>query len=478
MRRIFFVVLLGFAGGLFTGCETLQELFASLGAAFESEDSGGSGSDEGGRSGSAARGSGARLPQGRGYSLPASYDAAYSYRTETPYPNMRNIPRNIEANRVNNPDEYIRQVTAYINESSANDFERVKRAHDLVALTVRYDAASFWANKIPDQDYRSVLKGSLAVCEGYSALFKKLCEGLRIPCETVHGFGRGVGTSPFSGDTPTDSNHAWSIVTINGESYLIDCTWDAGYMDGRVSKQRYTTDWLFLRPEHFLHTHFPENPRQQLLQNPVSASAFLDLPFLEPKYFEVVEDMFPALSKINEVEGKTVFEYGVKEGFEVSFNIYNESGRELPNNSFAQKEGDVHRAYFSFPKTGNHLVRIFWKKAGANTGSSCGEIGFIAGSSSAIQYPTQYSSSGKNLEISPIEMPLRRGQKYLFRVRVDNKRVVAIIYGRTFLQMAKGEDEYFTQELEIPASIREISIGIADSPQGRYENIVRYTVAQ
>jgi transglutaminase/protease-like cytokinesis protein 3 len=197
------------------------------------------------------------------YVLPVSYETAYTYRTDTPDPKMKNIPRNIEANRVNNPDEYIRQIVAYINENSVNDFERVKKAHDLVALLVRYDAANFWANTVPAQDFRSVLKSKLAVCEGYSNLFKKLCDDLQIKCEIVHGFGRGVGTSPFSGDTPTNSNHAWNIVTINNESYLIDCTWDSGYMDGRVSKQEYTTDWLFLKPEQFLCSHFPENQRQQ-----------------------------------------------------------------------------------------------------------------------------------------------------------------------------------------------------------------------
>jgi hypothetical protein len=97
-------------------------------------------------------------PQPKSYRRPESYETAYSYRTDTADSKMRNIPKNIEANRVSNPDEYVRQIAVYINENSANDFERVKKAHDLTALLVRYDAANFWAKTVPAQDFRNVLK--------------------------------------------------------------------------------------------------------------------------------------------------------------------------------------------------------------------------------------------------------------------------------------------------------------------------------
>jgi transglutaminase/protease-like cytokinesis protein 3 len=226
---------------IFVSCESLQGVLDSI--------SGVSGSNSGTSSNTGGTGLASRLS--KNYTLPASYETAYSYRTDTPDQNMKNIPKNIEANRASNPAEYVRQVAELINNSAKNDFEKVKKAHDIVALLVKYDAANFWAGTIPDQSYQNVLKNRLAVCEGYSNTFKKFCDELKIPCEVIHGYGRGVGTSPLAGDTPNDSNHAWNIVTINGESYLIDCTWDSGFMDGRVSKQQYTTDWLFLKPEHF-----------------------------------------------------------------------------------------------------------------------------------------------------------------------------------------------------------------------------------
>jgi hypothetical protein len=73
-------------------------------------------------------------------------------------------------------------------------------------------------------------------------------------------------------------------------------------------------------------------------------------------------------------------------------------------------------------------------------------------------------------------MPLKRGDTYTFRIRIDNKKVVAIIYGSTFVQLTKGNDGIFTADFEIPNNIRELSIGIADSERGRYENIAKYAI--
>jgi transglutaminase/protease-like cytokinesis protein 3 len=414
----------------------------------------------------------------RNYNIPASYEKAYSFRTDTPDQRMIRIPQNIETNRANNPNEYIKQIAAYINDNSTDDFDRVKKAHDLVAVIISYDAANFWANTVPDQSYQNVLRTRLAVCEGYANLFKRLCDELNIICDKVTGYARGVGSSPLANDTPNNSNHAWNIVTINSESYLVDCTWDSGYMDGRTAKQQYTTDWLFMKPEQFLYTHYPENSRQQLLLNPMTAAQFSSLPFLRPKFFDLVDNLSIDLKKINKVENKLSFEYKTKEGYSLSFSV-NEinSGRQIQNSTFVQNDGTKEIAYFSFPTVGQYSVNIFWWKTGTRQGEGCGEFVVETSSTSLLQYPTTYSSSAKNLQLlSPLEMPLERGKTYTFRIKVDNKNIVAIIHGRTFVQLTKDSDGIFTAEFEIPANINNLSIGIADSERGQYENILQYQV--
>jgi hypothetical protein len=458
---IVFVVML-------TGCSTLQGLLDNISSS--------SGGDSGNSPNSGESGFASRLS--KNYTLPISYETAYSYRTDTPDQNMKNIPKNIDANRTSNPDEYIRQVVELINNSAKSDFEKVKKAHDVVALLVKYDAPNFWAGTVPDQSYSTVLKNRLAVCEGYSNTFKKFCDELKIQCEIVHGFGRGVGTSPLAGDTPNNSNHAWNIVTINGESYLVDCTWDSGFMDGKVARQEYTTDWLFLKPDHFLYTHYPENSKQQLLATPLTAAQFSALPFFKPKFFELADNISVNLQKINQVDNGFSFDYTTKDGYWLNFTINDiKSGRQIQNRDFVQNDGTKATAYFAFPAAGQYSVNIFWWKAGAKRGEGCGEFVVEASSASPVQYPTTYSSSAKNLQIiSPVEMPLKKGEKYTFRIRVDNKKVVSLIYGRTFVQLTKDVDGIFTIDFDVPNNINELSIGIADSERGRYENIAKYTV--
>ncbi|MDR0486740.1 MAG: hypothetical protein LBG91_00685 [Treponema sp.] len=450
-------------------CNSLQGLLNGLSSSL-SGDSNGVSPSSGGTSLSS------RLV--KDYTLPESYETAYSYRTDTPDQSMKNIPKSIEANRVSNPDEYVRQVVELINNSAKNDFEKVKKAHDVVALLVNYDAANFWAGTIPDQSYRSVLKNRMAVCEGYSNTLKKFCDELKIHCEIVHGFGRGVGTSPLAGDTPNKSNHAWNIVTINGESYLIDCTWDSGFMDGKVAKQSYTTDWLFLKPEHFLHTHYPENAKQQLVAVPLTAAQFSALPFLKPKFFELADDLSVKLQKINQVDNKLSFDYTIRDGYWLNFRVDDiKSGREIQNRDYVQTDGTRSTAYFSFPAAGQYSINIFWWKTGAKQGWGCGEFVVEASTANQVQYPTTYASSAKNLKIiSPVEMPLKKGMTYTFKVSVENKRVVSIIQGSNFVPLNKGADGIFSAEFEVPGNIKELSIGIADSERGRHEIIAKYTV--
>ncbi|MDR0387051.1 MAG: hypothetical protein LBH57_03350 [Treponema sp.] len=453
---------------MLTTCSTLQGLLDNI--------SGSSGGDS--RSSSNTDGGSPASRFSKDHTLPISYETAYSYRTDTPDQNMKNIPKNVDASRTSDPDEYIRQVVEIINANAKNDFEKIKKAHDIVALLVKYDAANFWSGTVPDQSYQTVLKTRLAVCEGYSNTFKKFCDELKIPCEIVHGFGRGIGTSPLVGDTPNNSNHAWNIVTINGENYLIDCTWDSGFMDGEVTKQKYTTDWLFLKPEHFIYTHYPENAKQQLLATPLTAAQFSALPFFNPKFFESTDNLSIRLQKINKVNNKLSFDYTTKKGYWLSFRINDiKTGKQIQNRDFVQIGDKKTTVYFSFPDAGQYSVNIFWWKTGAKQGEGCGEFVVDASSSSLVQYPTTYSSSAKNLQIiSPIEMPLKKGNTYTFRIRVDNKNIVTIIYGRTFVQLTKGKDGIFTADFEIPNNIRDLSIGIADSERGRYENVAKYAI--
>lgn len=417
------------------------------------------------------------------YTAAKDYTKAYSFRNDMPVPISKKIPSDIKKLKTTNPSEYVKQCCQFINQNSQDDFEKVKIAHDIVALNTKYDAKSFWAGTIPSQDYETVLKSGYAVCEGYSNLLKKFLDTLKFKNVKISGYARGVGTSLLS-ENSVASNHAWNMVEIQGEYYFIDNTWDSGYMNGKNSVQRYTTDWLFIKPEHFIYTHFPSQKYYQLLENPLSSSEFLNLPDFRPKLFEIAENLKikndsenPTqndILKTNFVQNSIQLEYKLKNDSYLGFSIIQtETNSRKENLCFSQNDGEKTLTTIQFPKKGSYQIQIFYYKKDAKQGWSCGEFYVQSESASSILYPQVYKNSFNAEILSPIEMPLKKGKIYHFEVNCQRKFVV-IIVGKDFVQMKKSENGNFVLDYEIPSNAKELNIGAANSLRGSYQTIAVY----
>lgn len=410
------------------------------------------------------------------FSIPTSYEKAYSYRTDKADENMKSIKKNstLESLRKSNPENYIREVCSKINELTKDDFEKAKFAHDIVALLIKYDAASFWAGKIPSQDYSSVLKTGLAVCEGYSTVYKRFCDELKIPCYKVHGYARGVGTSLETEKNIFDSNHAWNVIQLEGNWYLVDCTWDSGYMNGRTSVQRYNTDWLFLKPEHFIYTHFPEENRYQLLKKALSFDEFLNLPDLQPKFFELAKNISPDLKKYNSSDGTFVLNYEMKDGYSFSFELANLTSNQIIKNRVLVEEDC---AIFSLPQVAKYEVSIFYWKKGEQRGNSCGKFLLESTGTSSVCYPTLFAITGGSAKIiEPKTMPLIAGQTYNFNIKVEGKKIVTVICGNKYNKLTNDGTGIFSGEVTIPKNIKQISIGVSNKENSSYQIFANYAV--
>lgn len=92
----------------------------------------------------------------------------------------------------------------------------------------------------------SALSGSTGaqgpVCEGYARAFKVLCDALEIPCVLTSGYARST-----VADTP--QQHMWNDVSIDGQWYAVDVTWNDPSVkskpDAAVSGYE-QDDWLLL----------------------------------------------------------------------------------------------------------------------------------------------------------------------------------------------------------------------------------------
>lgn len=99
--------------------------------------------------------------------------------------------------------------------ASLSPIEQVKAVHDYLVLNAEYDVENLEKNTIPDESHEAygILVKKIGVCDGYAWAFQMFMDKLDVLCEFVGGVAGGVG-------------HAWNVVTLDGERYHIDVTWD------------------------------------------------------------------------------------------------------------------------------------------------------------------------------------------------------------------------------------------------------------
>jgi len=119
----------------------------------------------------------------------------------------------------------------------------------------------------------NTLKRRKGVCEGYSRLYQRLAEHAGLVCEMITGNARGDIMTPGS----LGIGHAWNAVKIDGEWELLDCTWGAGTVNGKMKfVRKFKSAYFMPRPESLSYNHFPKEEKWQLLEEPISQEIYLE----------------------------------------------------------------------------------------------------------------------------------------------------------------------------------------------------------
>ncbi len=178
----------------------------------------------------------------------------------------------------------VRALTDYLVEPARNDREKAWVLFRWITANIRYDRAGA-AGGSADVRPEAVLRRKEAVCAGYSDLFLAMAAEAGLEAVSVSGYAKGEGYEAgdrFSGPP----SHSWNAVRIDGSWRLVDCTWGAGYVDETGQYVRWFEPYYFLTPpERLIYTHFPEDPRWQLLEAPVTLARFERLPYVKAPFF-------------------------------------------------------------------------------------------------------------------------------------------------------------------------------------------------
>lgn len=200
------------------------------------------------------------------------------------------------------------------------DTERVRALYTWIGYYIDYDINE---NSFPIYSYsneeeriinerkyakrlsKRVITKRKAVCQGYSYLFKAVCDILNIHTTIVTG-----ASKTLSRDIGKryNSDHAWNIITINNKKYFIDVTWSSQRDDNK-----YVDYYYFMTPpELFILNHYPDNYNNSLLEKKVSKQEFLENPIFynyTPSKIALIHPSKGILSK-----GKTYpFQFKIKQ---------------------------------------------------------------------------------------------------------------------------------------------------------------------
>ena len=138
-------------------------------------------------------------------------------------------------------------------QNAVSDRDKAFAAFSWIHANIYYDNASKWQRRYgqqgADQSPAGVLKAKKGVCEGLAKLFSALVNKMDLQSEVVVGTASGR----------RQERHAWNAVLVDGKWGLVDLT--------RGS---------FLNPpQDFLAHHFPDDPKWQLSDNPLTYAEWL-----------------------------------------------------------------------------------------------------------------------------------------------------------------------------------------------------------
>ena len=196
----------------------------------------------------------------------------------------KTIPEAITEAVKEDPQEHLSLLISFIHDNSDSESEMFRYAHDWVAQNIAYDVGAYWDDKQAVTDAYGVIAYGKTVCSGYANLLKLLCDELGIRSETVLGYARGANFDPFteSQRDPEETNdlHLWNAVYLEGRWLLVDVTWNAGSASPDGFWFNYNLNYYKTDPDLFAYTHFPADPKWQLLDPPLTYSEFIQRPLV------------------------------------------------------------------------------------------------------------------------------------------------------------------------------------------------------
>lgn len=155
-----------------------------------------------------------------------------------------------------------------------------------------------------EQTAERVLRRRVAICDGYSKLFKTLCDYAGIESEVILGYGKCY----LEKNEKFRTNHTWNAVRIDSNWRLLDVTWASGYVTfSNEFVHRLDESYFLASPQQFILDHYPEDLQWTLLDRPPTLREFHFSPFKYKSFIKYgISSASPPNGTIDAFEGDTI----------------------------------------------------------------------------------------------------------------------------------------------------------------------------
>jgi hypothetical protein len=351
------------------------------------------------------------------------------------------------------PESTLPLIVSDLLEGQTDPVLKMKILHDWVCEYLYYDWYAYTEEVPWDVWPEYSLVSRKTVCSGYAKLFEKVCGLAGLHARYAVGIAKGYSYDPEAEELP---GHAWNIVRINGELYLMDSTWNSqntfdensAWITGNLS-----TYYCFVPMDVAICSHLPDNPACQGLDPVVSLATFNSYPMTRMGISGINYNLydnglfladFPGVREtVNGAPAGLVVDVG-STGTIMTFTLMDyaqsDEGIKKTRDAFCWKEGNTWN-FEAFPGNEGYQTLTINKRVTKDPAPidpnenpysyihlGMLRINTIAGSTAVYPYPklyTSYYTLQANL-VSPRQGTLAQGETVSVQVRVPGGQMVRI----------------------------------------------------
>eukprot|EP01022_Parablepharisma_sp_SALTPOND_P028469 TRINITY_DN71007_c1_g1_i1.p1 TRINITY_DN71007_c1_g1~~TRINITY_DN71007_c1_g1_i1.p1 ORF type:complete len:787 (-),score=72.44 TRINITY_DN71007_c1_g1_i1:4092-6452(-) len=305
-----------------------------------------------------------------------------------------------------------------------------------------------------ESDTEKIYKKGKAGCYGFSAIFKELASKFGVCTETVNGFVRNVEWDPEK--LSEEPNHTWNAVKIAGEWKLVDAMYGAGKFGNNGEYIKEFSEFYFCTSPHkLIRTHFPVDPKWQMLDTPLSRECANKLLPLGPVFYEAGLVKPEPDQSVVKIDGKALFKlmYDPKANPDISATLIS-GNTEVKGAVFIQKLPGQFNISLAINQAGQYDLSLFVLKDDNYTLACKYRTICNTNAKTVVKYPEQYKAFNEVDAIlySPLEGLLDLDFVYNFKLKVaENVEQVAVVVGEQWIYLVKKHDS-FEGEVEITSS--------------------------